>query len=69
MTLLAAGAGVVTSVTQLDCTTYRVQGYVPQNDPYEVNATTVVLQLRAGVVSACNGSFPAASQLVAVDHR
>lgn len=64
-----AGSGAVTSVTQLDCTTYSVSGYMPQNDPFEVNSTTVVLQLKAGVASACNGTFPAASQLVAVNHR
>ena len=64
-----AGAGTVTSVTQLDCSTYTVQGYMPQNDPFEVNSTTVVLQLMAGVASACNGTFPAASQLAAVNHR
>ena len=69
MIVLATGAGVVTNVTQLDCSTYTVQGYVPQSDPFEVNSTTVVLQLKAGVISACNGSFPAASQLVTVDHR
>ena len=63
------GAGAVTSVTQLDCSTYVVQGYMPQNDPFEVNSTTVVLQLKAGVASACNGTFPAASQLVAVNQR
>ena len=66
---VATGAGTVTSVTQVDCTTYTVQGYMPQNDPFEVNATTVVLQLRAGVASACSGQFPEASQLQAVDHR
>ena len=60
---------MVTSVTQLDCSTYTVQGYVPQNDPFEVNSTTVVLQLKAGVASACNGSFPEASQLATVEHR
>lgn len=64
-----AGAGTVTSVTQVDCTTYTVQGYMPQNDPFEVNSTTVVLRLNEGVASACSGQFPAASQLVAVDHR
>ena len=64
-----AGSGAVTSVTQLDCSTYTVQGYMPQNDPFEVNSTTVVLQLKAGTASACNGTFPAASQLVAVNHR
>ncbi|KAL0049728.1 hypothetical protein WJX82_008715 [Trebouxia sp. C0006] len=63
------GSGAVTSVTQLDCSTYTVQGYMPQNDPFEVNSTTVVLQLKAGIASACNGTFPAATQLVAVNHR
>lgn len=59
----------MTSVSQLDCDTWQVQGYMPQNDPYEYNSTSVVLQLKAGVASACNGTFPAATQLAAVDHR
>ena len=59
----------MTSVTQLDCDTWQVQGYMPQNDPFEYNATSVVLQLNAGVASACNGTFPAATQLTSVDHR
>ncbi|KAL3154789.1 hypothetical protein ABBQ38_011332 [Trebouxia sp. C0009 RCD-2024] len=69
----APGAGVVTGVTQLSCTTYSVRGYMPQTDPFEVNSTTVLLQLNTGVASVCSESggpaFPAASQLVAVDHR
>ena len=64
-----AGVGVVTSIAQLDCTTYAVQGYMPQNDPFELNSTTVVLQVKSGVASDCNGTFPAASQLRVVDHR
>ena len=65
-----AGAGAVTSVTQTSCSTYIVQGYMPQNDPFEVNYTSVVLQLNAGVASLCQAAaFPAASKLAAVDHR
>ena len=65
-----AGGGAVTSVTQTSCDTYSVQGYMPQNDPFEVNSTSVVLQLNAGVGSLCKAAaFPAASQLAAVDHR
>ena len=47
-----------------------VQGYMPQNDPFEVNFTSVVLQLNAGVASLCQtAAFPAASKLAAVEHR
>ena len=64
------GAGAVTGVTQTSCNTYTVQGYMPQNDPFEVNFTSVVLQLNAGVASLCQtAAFPAASKLAAVDHR
>lgn len=60
----------MTSVTQTSCTTYTVQGYMPQSDPFEVNSTSVVLQLNAGVASLCKeDAFPAASQLAAVNHR
>ena len=73
MSVDSAGAGTVTSVTQVSCDTYTVQGYMPQNDPFEVNSTTLVLRLNAGVASLCGESgrpaFPAASQLGAVDHR
>lgn len=65
-----AGAGAVTSVTQTSCGTYTVQGYMPQNDPFEVNSTSVVLRLNAEVASLCQAAaFPAASQLAAVGHR